>query len=274
MTRTRRAFLIGSAGIVGGGLVVGFGYWLHQPGPNPFVTGPSLRQHPFNAYVRVGENDIITVAVPRAEMGQGVQTSLAMLVAEELDVPLENVRVEHPLPSKHYINLKLVEEGLWLVLPHGQGKWAKRWRKTAEFTSGYFKVMQLTGGSSSVRDAWDPMRHAGATARALLVAAAAESWDIDARRLTTVQGTVRDPSGRELAYGKLARRAASIVLAHKVFPKKPSQYGLIGTSPLHRLNTAADKANGTAKFGIDVKDGKMLYAAIRSVPTLRISEAR
>jgi len=97
---------------------------------------------------------------------------------------------------------------------------------------------------------------------------AIETWDVDALRLTTVQGAVRDPSGRELAYGKLARRAASIVLAHKVSPKKPSQYGLIGTSPLHRLNTAADKANGTAKFGIDVKDGKMLYAAIRSVPTL------
>jgi isoquinoline 1-oxidoreductase beta subunit len=269
MTRTRRAFLIGSASIVGGGLVVGFGYWLHQPGPNPFVTDPSLRQHPFNAYVRVGENDIITVAVPRAEMGQGVRTALAMLVAEELDVPLEKVRVEHPLPSKHYINLKLVEEGLWLVLPHEHGKWAKRWRTAAEFTSGYFKIMQLTGGSSSVRDAWEPMRHAGATARAMLVAAAAETWKVDASRLITEQGKVVDRQlGRDLAYGALAQRAAGIVLAHAVPLKDCSQYRLIGRTTPHRLDTAADKVNGTAKFGIDFKDGEIAYAAVRSVPTL------
>jgi isoquinoline 1-oxidoreductase subunit beta len=263
----RRAVLGGLAvTVIGGGFAVG--YWLHRPGANPFELSPPPGQHPFNAYVRVGDDSVVTVAVPRAEMGQGVQTALAMLVAEELDVPLENVRVEHPLPSRHYINRMLAEESNWRALPHNHGLWDETWRKLAEYGSGYVSVMQLTGGSSSVRDAWDPMRRAGATARAMLVRAAADAWQVDALRLTTVQATVRDPSGRVLAYGKLAQRAASIVLAHEALPKKPSQYGLIGTSPLHRLNTAADKANGTAKFGIDFKDGKMLYAAVRSVPTL------
>src|SRR5947207_10326262 len=111
MSPNRRKFLIGSAVVVGGGFAVG--YWLHQPGPNPLLRNLSPGQHPFNAYVKIGEDGIVTVAVPRAEMGQGIQTALAKLVADELDVPWENVRVEHPLPSKHYINQKLLGDGLW-----------------------------------------------------------------------------------------------------------------------------------------------------------------
>jgi isoquinoline 1-oxidoreductase beta subunit len=264
----RRAVLGGLAvTVVGGGFAVG--YWLHRPGANPFEINPPPGQHPFNAYVRVGDDGVITVAVPRAEMGQGVQTALAILLAEELDVPLQTVRVEHPLPSRHYINVKLAEESYWRVLPHNHGVSDEAWRKLAEYGSGFFSVMQLTGGSSSVRDAWDPMRRAGATARAMLIRAAADAWQVDAPRLITDQGKVVDPqSGRRLAYGELARRAATIVPAHDVALKTPSQYRLIGTTSAHRLNTAADKVDGKAMFGIDVKNGEMRYAAVRSVPTL------
>src|SRR5262249_35565723 len=99
----RRKFLFGAAIVAGGGLVVA--YW---PGPNPLSRNLKAGQHPLNAYVKIDADGIVTVAVPRAEMGQGVQTALAALVADELDVPWESIRVGHPLPSRHYVNLKLV----------------------------------------------------------------------------------------------------------------------------------------------------------------------
>lgn len=258
---SRRQFTLGVAAFLGGGFAVG--YWLRQPGPNPLLTDGTAG-HAFNAYVKIGEDGLITVAVPRAEMGQGIQTALAALVAEELDVDLTNVRVEHPLPSKHYINRKLLPEGVWFVYPKPL---VDRARGALEFASAYFDTMQLTGGSTSVVDAWDPMRRAGAAAREMLVRAAGEMWDVNPAALQTERGMVRDPaSGRELSYGALARAAASVVLPHQVDPKPPGRYRLIGTR-LPRVDTA-DKINGTAIFGLDVKKADMLYAAVRSAPTL------
>src|SRR5215470_14074335 len=145
MNRGRRAFLIGSA-LIGGGLVVG--YWLHQPGANPLLRRPLPGRHAFNAYVEIAEDGAVTVAVPRAEMGQGVYTALAMLVADELDVPWESIGVEHPQPSKHYINHELLGTGIWFVQPNDHGWWADGLRRGAEFLSGYAGTMQITGGSS------------------------------------------------------------------------------------------------------------------------------
>src|SRR5262245_35666121 len=197
MNRGRRAFLIGSA-LIGGGLVVG--YWLHQPGANPLLRRPSPGRHAFNAYVEIAEDGTVTVAVPRAEMGQGIQTALAILVADELDVPWERIRVEHPPPSKHYINHELLGTGIWFVKPQ---LLVEGLRRVAEFASGYVETMQITGGSSSVRDAWGPMRAAGATARAMLIRAAADIWQLDAARLETDQGKVVDPASRRaLTYGE------------------------------------------------------------------------
>src|SRR5262249_61119137 len=105
MKRSRRAFLIGSA-IVGGGFAVG--YWLHQPGPNPLLRNRTAGQHPFNAYVKIDEDNVVTGAVPRAEMGEGGQTGLAILGAGELGVDLKGIPIEHPGPSKHYINKTLL----------------------------------------------------------------------------------------------------------------------------------------------------------------------
>src|SRR5262249_60939454 len=109
MKRSRRAFLIGSA-IVGGGFAVG--YWLHQPGPNPLLRNRTAGQHPFNAYVKIDEDNVVTVGVPRAEMGQGGQKALAILVADELDVDLKGIPIEQPVASKHYNQQKPVSAGL------------------------------------------------------------------------------------------------------------------------------------------------------------------
>jgi isoquinoline 1-oxidoreductase subunit beta len=267
MRPTRRKFLIGTAAVAGGGLLI-VGYWFRRPGPNPLLTNLEAGQHPFNAYLKIGEDGTVTIVVPRAEMGQGVQTSLAILVADELDVPLDKVRVEHPLPSKHYINYKLLEEGLWFVLPQDHRYWAEGSRRGAEFLSGFVASMQITGGSTSVRDAWEPMRHAGASARAMLIHAAADRWKVDAGDLTTDKGRVIDrKSNLALTYGELARAAANVVvLSRGATLRKRGPYSLIGKNT-PRLDTR-EKVSGEAKFGIDHKSGDMLYAAVRSVPTL------
>jgi isoquinoline 1-oxidoreductase beta subunit len=178
---------------------------------------------------------------------------------------MENVRVEHPLPSKHYINQKLLGDGVQCVLPHD---WVRSpaLQNAMEFASGFVGIMQLTGGSSSVRAAWEPMRSAGATARAMLLEAAASLWQVDVNRLVTKAGKVVDPAtGRTFAYGALARWAASIELS-PVTPKNHRPFRLIGTSA-RRVDTP-DKVNGKARFGIDVKKDGMLYAAVRSAPAL------
>ncbi len=213
----RRAFLIGSASVAGGLVVAG--YVLHQPGRNPLLERLPPGRYALNAYVEIAENGEVTVAVPRAEMGQGVQTALAMLVADELDVPFDGIQVEPAPLSKHYINHALLETGIWFVLPQNHGRFAESLRYGAEFASGYFPTLQLTGGSSSVRDAWGPMRAAGATARAMLIRAAAAAWHVDPERLETEQGKVVDPqSKRVMTYGELARAAATVVLERAVEP--------------------------------------------------------
>src|SRR5690242_11291893 len=124
------------------GSLAGLGYVLHRPGPNPL----GKNQNAFNAYLSIAADGTVTVAVPRAEMGQGIQTALAILVADALDVPLQQVRVEHPLPSKHYVNRKLIEEGFWFLSPNDHGCWAELLRSGAEFATEFLPAMQITGG--------------------------------------------------------------------------------------------------------------------------------
>jgi len=252
--------------ILGAGLP-GLGYVLHCPGPNPL----GKNQNAFNPYLSIADDGTVTVAVPRAEMGQGVQTALAMVVADALDVPVHKVRVEHPLPSKHYVNRKLIEEGFWFLSPTNHGRWAELLRSGAEFASEFFPVMQITGGSSSVRDAWEPMRMAGLTAREMLLQVAAVELKADRSRLRTKQGEVFDDSGHSLTYGELAGRAAKIGPVKPAAPDrakvhKPGSSECIGQRT-PRLDTP-DKASGKARFGIDVREAGMLYAAVRSAPTL------
>ena len=167
-------------------------------------------------------------------MGQGTYTSMPMLLAEELEVDLSQVRLEHAPP-----NDELYAEPLFGV--------------------------QETGGSTSVRGNWEPLRHAGATARTLLVAAAAQSWKVDENSCRAERGEViHGPTGRRLSYGALVDKAAALPLPRKVQLKDPKDFKLIGT-PAKRLD-GPDKVNGAAQFGIDVKVPGMKVATVAACP--------
>jgi CO/xanthine dehydrogenase Mo-binding subunit len=172
--------------------------------------------------------------LPQAEMGQGVYTALPMLVAEELEVDLKRVKVEQaPGDDRTYANPLL----------------------------GF----QATGGSTSVRAFYEPMRMAGAAARTMLVAAAAQRWGIAASACRAEKGTVvHKESGRKLTYGQLAEEAGKQPVPGKVALKDPKQFTLIGT-PAKRLDTPS-KVNGTAQFGIDVRVPGMKIATIAASP--------
>ena len=185
-----------------------------------------------NAFVRVGKEGGITILVNKSEMGQGVYTALPMLVAEELECDWAEVRVE-PAPVDPIYN-----------------------RTNIGF--------QMTGGSSSVSSEWDRLRKVGASAREMLIAAAAEIWKIEKSRCRAENGFVIHPGGEKLTYGQLAEKAAAMPVPKEVRLKDPSTFKLIGR-PIKRLDTPA-KTNGTALFGIDVKIPDMLTALISRPP--------
>ena len=187
-----------------------------------------------NAFVRIGRDGQVTLIMHKVEMGQGTYTSMPMLLAEELEVDLSQVRLEQAPPSD-----ELYAEPLYGV--------------------------QQTGGSTSVRGNWEPLRRAGATARSLLVAAAAQTWKVDANSCHAARGEViHGPTGRRLSYGALVDKAASLPLPRNVPLKNPKDFKLIGTSA-KRLD-APDKVNGTAQFGIDVKVPNMKVATVAACP--------
>lgn len=257
----RRGFLIGSAAVAGG---VVFGvYKYHQPHPNPLLADPVQGTTALTPYLRIDAQGV-TIITPRAEMGQGVQSTLAALVAEELDLTWNGLRIEHGPPAAAYFNEAGVTEGVpFSPLDHSA---------TAEMMRGTmgvlakFLAMQFTGGSSSMPDAFDKMRQAGATARWALVQAAAEHWQLSAATLKTRGGAVVAPDGRTLPYTKLALAAAQLKLPASVPLKPREQWQLLGTA-LPRLDTVA-KINGTATYAIDVILPDMVYAAVRKNPAL------
>ena len=187
-----------------------------------------------NAWLRIGSDDSITFFCDRAEMGQGVYTSLPMLVAEELGVGLERIKVEFAPPGDQYINTLI---------------------------SG-----QITGGSTSVREAWEKLRRAGATARLLLVRAAAQEWGVDARTCKVVDGVIVSPQLKKLKFGEVVEAAAKLPFPQKVGLKPASEFTLIGKAQ-KRKDTPA-KVDGSAIYGIDVKLKDMVYAALAQPPAL------
>jgi isoquinoline 1-oxidoreductase subunit beta len=257
----RRTFLIGAAAIAGG-VAVGY-YYVRQPWDNPLETALQPGEATFNPWVKISSDETITVIVPRAEMGQGVQTTLAALVAEELGLPLERVRVEHGPASYAYYNSAMLEDGGPFAF-FDEGLLAETMRSAAEPISKTLGL-QATGGSASTRDAFDKMRKAGAAAREVLVAAAASQWSVDPSTLGTENGfVVEKAGGRQASYGSLALAAAAMKPPSDPQLKPKSEWQLLG-KPQRRVDMFA-KVTGTAEFGVDVKLPEMLYGTVRMSP--------
>lgn len=258
---TRRRFLLGSAVVAGG---VAFGYLATREQELPAgLAGAARGDVVLNPWLIVGE-DGITVVTPRAEMGQGIHTTLAALVAEELDVPLESVRAVHGPASSAYSNDTLLSAGLPFI-DYEDGRLLALARGAMSF-GGRFIGLQATGGSTSTIDAFDYMRKAGAAARETLVAAAAARLGVKPDALRTEDGHVVARGGERIAYAALARDAAAIRPPTDPALKPASEWRLLGRS-LPRLDVAA-KSTGTARYGIDVRLPGMLYAAVRTSPRL------
>jgi len=223
---SRRAFLKTSA-LVGGGLLLGFYFPFGEP-------AAEAARAPFapNAFLRIGPDGRVTFIIHKAEMGQGVYTSLPMLIAEELECDWRHVSVE-PSPVAPVYN------------------------HTA------FGAIMVTGGSSSVWSEWDRLSKAGAVARTMLVAAAARKWGVDPAGCRAENGRVSDGKGRSLTYGELAPLAAKMQVPKDVKPKE-GNYRLLGTPQL-RLDSPA-KVNGTAEFGLDVRMPGLLTAVVARPP--------
>lgn len=254
----RRFLVIGTA--VSGGLLVGCApsdrTRVGSTTDLPALDGTAV----LNAWVRIGTDGQVTVALPRAEMGQGIGTALPMLVAEELDADWSRVRTEQAPIERVYANTAMLIN----VLPFGvdDDHWVARAAQAAMRRAGHALNLQVTGGSSSIRDAWEPLRLAGAAARGMLVHAAALNWKVPESECTTKDGIVlHAASGRSARYGELAAKAATLDPVLKLKLKDPAAWRLIG-QPVARLDIPA-KVNGQARFGIDAQVPGMVHAFLR-----------
>lgn len=255
----RRTFLVGSVAVAGG---IAFGiYQVKKPMQNPL--------HPIDAddvvlnpYIIINA-DGVTIITPRAEMGQGVQSTLAALVAEELDVAWDQIKIMHGPAAQVYYNQALFGAAI-PVADYSAGDVA---RALGRAMGGLAKVLalQVTGGSTSMKDGYEKMRHAGATARETLKEAAARRLNVAARQLRTENGTVIGPDGTILTYAELAADAA-LIDPPDVTLRPSSDWKYLGTD-MPRLDIPA-KVTGNAEFGIDVRLNGMKYAALRANPHL------
>lgn len=260
-TITRRTLLIGSAAIAGG---VVFGYWRYKtPYANPLLENLRDGEVALTPYIRIDQAGI-TIITPRAEMGQGVHTTLAALVAEELDVSLADVKVEHGPASKAYYNGAMLEEGL----PYATVDTSKTAERVRNFTHvpAKFLGMQITGGSSSTPDAFFKMRKAGAAARFCLLEAAANRIDTSVDSLSTDDGSIVAADGSRLSYTDVAELAAEIDPPDNPALKPQSEWKILGKS-LPRVDMVA-KCTGTAEYSIDVRLPDMLFATVKMNPKL------
>jgi len=259
---TRRTFLVASAAVAGG---VVFGtYKYKQAVPNPLLNSDGSANPEFaslNPYIKIDQEGV-TVITPRAEMGQGIQSTLAMLVAEELDLDWKRVKTEHgPASNSYYVGIML-EAMAGHMYDHSTK--ANMIRDLSHIPAK-FLGLQITGGSMSTADAFVKMRSAGASARLALTLAAAQQWGVKATTLKTQDGHVINPaSGEKLAYTALAAKAATIEAPAEPPLRDPSQWRYLGQS-MPRLDIPA-KVDGTAEFAIDVKQSDMLHATVKMSP--------
>ena len=253
-------------GIAGGGLL-GVGFWFARERDrlgDRTLFNVKPNEAGLSGWVKITRDNNVVVAVPRAEMGQGVQTALAMLVAEEMDARWNQVRVEDPPEHGVYRNVDILIDGLPFS-PEEQGTVVDVAHWMAGKLGGVLGVL-ATGGSTSVRDAWHPMRVAGAVARDLLLRAASRKASVPVGELVVVDGEVRRRNGRRVAtFGELVDHVGDLSSMPAPPLKKPSEFKLIG-KPLPRLDIPA-KVLGVATFGIDVRRPNLLHAAVLNAPT-------
>ena len=226
---SRRRLL--QAGVAaGGGLLLSF----HLPVAQGAANAAPADDFALNAFIRIGGDGQVVLIMPYVEMGQGTYTSIPMLIAEELEVDLKRVQLEHAPPNeKLYANPLL--------------------------------GVQATGNSNAIRGAWTPLRQAGATARTMLVAAAAKLWDVDPESCRAQNGEVlHPPTGRRVPYGDVAANAARMPVPGVVALKEPKDFKLIGKA-VKRLDTAG-KVNGTAVYGIDARPPGVKFATLAQSP--------
>jgi len=226
---SRRGFLqVGAA--AGGGLLLS----LSLPLRNSDAEAVDANGFAPNAFIRIGSDGAIVLTMPYVEMGQGTYTSVPMLIAEELEVDLKQVRLEHAPPDE-------------------------------KLYGNPFLGVQATGGSTTIRATWKPMREAGAIARTMLVAAAAKRWNVAPDSCRAQIGEVlHGATGRSIKYGELAADAAHMPVPDHVTLKRPEDFKLIGT-PAKRLDAPA-KVNGTAVYGIDVRPPGVKIATLAQSP--------
>ncbi|GAA4279002.1 xanthine dehydrogenase family protein molybdopterin-binding subunit [Aquimarina mytili] len=225
---SRRSFIRTSA-LAGGGMLIGFNlFQACKPEATPPVDISQLNFNDFNAFIKIADNGMVTIFSPNPEIGQGVKTSMPMLIAEELDVLWENVHVvQGALDTKNF-------------------------------------TRQVAGGSQSIRHGWEPLRQTGATAKQMLINAAAAKWGVDASECKTNNGVITNSKGEKLGYGEVVKEAANLQVPENVTLKDPKDFKIIGTDA---YNVDIDKIiTGKPLFGLDYKEDNMLIASVLRPP--------
>ena len=224
----RRSF-IKSSTLAATSLIIGFTY-----DPQKSLAAKTKIKNELGIWIRISSDDTITLIVPSSEMGQGVNTSLPMIIAEELDATWESIRTETAPANSDYKN------------PEGFGP-------------------QITGGSNSVKGFWNLLQETGAAAREMLVKAAAQRWNVPLEECDTKLGNViHKNTNKKLSYGKLAVAASKIEVPSSPTKKSKEKYSLVGKS-IQRIDVP-EKVTGAAKFGIDIRLPEMLFATVRQSP--------
>jgi len=224
----RRSF-IKSSTLAATGLIIGFTY-----DPQKSLAAKTRIKNDLGLWIRISSDDTITLIVPSSEMGQGVNTSLPMIIAEELDANWESIRTETAPANSDYKN------------PEGFGP-------------------QITGGSNSVKGFWDLLQETGAAAREMLISAAAQRWNVPIEECDTKLGDViHKNTNKKISYGKLAVAASKIDVPSRPTIKSKEKYSLVGKS-IQRIDVP-EKVTGAAKFGIDIRLSEMLFATVRQSP--------
>lgn len=258
-TIARRSFLIGSVAVAGG---VVFGYYMYKrPAANPLLDNLPDGAAALTPYVRI-DADGITLITPRADLGQGAYSVQAALIAEELDVELDQIRVDPGRPSPAYYNTSLADEAAPFKSTD-DGFIAESARAMMDVMMKFIG-MQITGGSTTVSDSYEKLRVAGAVARETLKQAAAEKSGVPVADLETAGGAVILPDGSTISYVELAPAAAGLQPVEAVELRSPDQWRLIG-KPMQRIDIVA-KSTGVQEYGIDLAMEGMVHAAIKLNP--------